>query len=368
VLLVSVGSVAAISTWQLSKKIRSVPIPGETIPSLAALDGSFNVLLVGADNAAGQHSFGSARQGARNDVDILVHVSKDHSRGTVISFPRDLVIPQPACTDPTTGQTAAAVTALPINNSIERGGLGCVVGTVEQLTGLTIPYAALFSFEGTVKMADAVGGVPVCVTAPINDPDSGLHLRKGTTVVTGRTALAYLRERHDIGDGSDLGRIASQQAYMSALLRKMTSAGTLTNPTKLYSLANATADNITLSESLAGLDRMVQMGLAVKTIDLDRMVFVQYPNQTDPADIEKVIPNPMLADRLMTRLRQDKPVALGTHALGVSATSEATPTPSASSSASVSPKPEKSDRAVIDGLTGTTASQHTCTTVRRPRN
>lgn len=372
VLLVSVGSIAAISTWRLAEKVKqhAIPIPGETVPSLTALDGSFNVLLVGADNAVGQHSFGDARQGARNDVDILVHVSEDHSRAAVISFPRDLVIAQPGCTDPKTGQSFAAASALPLNSAYERGGLGCVVGTVEHLTGLTIPYAALFSFAGTVKMADAVGGVPVCVTAPINDPDSGLHLKKGTTVVTGRTALAYLRERHDIGDGSDLGRIASQQAYMSALLRKMTSAGTLTDPTALYSLANAAADNVSLSESLAGLDRMVQMGLAMKSVDLDQVVFIQYPNQTDPADTAKVIPNLALASQLMTRVQLDKPVALGKHALGVSATTANTPSPSTSppAAAKTIPEPAKSDHDIIAGLTGTTASQHSCTAVTRSRD
>ena len=259
------------------------------------------------------------------------------------------------------------MTALPLNNAYARGGLGCVVGTVEHLTGLTIPYAALFSFAGTVKMADAVGGVPVCVTTAIDDPKSGLHLKKGTTVVTGRTALAYLRERKRIGDGSDLGRIASQQAYMSALLRKMTSAGTLSDPTRLYGLANAAADNVALSQSLADLQRMVQMALALKSIDLDRMVFVQYPVLADPADDAKVIPNAELAETLVDRVQRDKRVALGGDALGVSATAVPTKTPYSTAGASTpspSSSPSPSSRAVIAGLTGTTASQHTCTVIR----
>jgi LCP family protein required for cell wall assembly len=369
VLLISGGSVAAYSTWRLAEKVKqhAIALPDETVPPIAAIDGSFNVLLVGADNAVGQHSFGKARDAALNDVNILVHVSKDHSRGTVISFPRDLVIPHPACTDPTTGQTYPALAAQPLNAAYERGGLGCVVGTVEQLTGLNIPYAALFSFAGTVKMADAVGGVPVCVTTAIDDPKSGLRLKKGTTVISGRTALAYLRERKLIGNGSDLGRIASQQAYMSALLRKMTSAGTLTDPTKLYSLANAAADNISLSESMAGLDRMVQMALAIKTIDLDRMVFVQYPTGADPTNSAKVIPNRLLATRLIDRVQLDKRVALANNALGVSATAapspRSSPNPRATSGTS---KPTATDRATITGLNGTTAAQHTCTVTRTP--
>lgn len=365
VMLVSAGSIAAYSTWRLTEKVKhnSVPIPGETVPSISELEGSFNVLLVGADNAAGQHSFGKAREAALNDVNILVHVSKDHSRGTVVSFPRDLVIAHPRCSDPKTGQTYPAMSAQPLNAAFERGGLGCVVGTVEQLTGLTIPYAALFSFAGTVKMADAVGGVSVCVTTAIDDPKSGLHLKKGTTVVTGRTALAYLRERKKIGDGSDLSRIASQQAYMSALLRKMTSAGTLTDPTKLYGLANAAADNVSLSESMAGLERMVQMALALKSISLDQMVFVQYPAMPDPANRYKVVPNPVLATKLLDRVQRDKRVALPPNSLATSATTA----PTASSSTrkpSPSPTATSSNQSALAGLTGTTAAQHTCTVTR----
>ncbi|MFD1722925.1 LCP family protein [Amnibacterium endophyticum] len=368
VLLVSGGSLAAYSTWRLTEKVQqhAIALPGENVPSVAALDGSFNVLLVGADNAAGQHSFGKAREATLNDVDILVHVSADHTRGTVISFPRDLVIPHPKCRDPNTGQTYAAMTAQPLNVAFERGGLGCVVDTVEHLTGLAIPYAALFSFAGTVKMADAVGGVPVCMTRAIDDSKSGLHLPAGTSVVSGRTALAYLRERKRIGDGSDLGRIASQQAYMSALLRKMTAAGTLTDPAKLYSLANAAADNVSLSQSLAGLDRMVQMAVTLRSIDLDQMVFVQYPTQADPANSYKVIPNASLATELLDRVHRDQRVALGTHALGISATTAPSSTPSNKPHIKGTPSPTTAptDGAEIAGLTGTTAAQHTCTVTR----
>lgn len=368
VVAVSSVSVAAYGAWRLSEKVGSSAIAlGDPVPSIAALDGAFNVLLVGADNEPGQHSFGERRDATLNDVNILVHVSADHRSGTVVSLPRDLVVPHPECTDPATGQTYSAMSAQPLNTAYSRGGLACVVGTVEALTGLNIPYAALFSFEGTVKMADAVGGVPICVTRAIDDPDSGLKLKKGRSVVTGRTALAYLRSRHGVGDGSDLSRIASQQAYMSSLLRTMTSASTFTNPTKLYALANATADNVKLSESLASADRIVQMAVALKDVELDRMVFVQYPVGADPVDRNKVVPNTELATRVMDRIQQDRRIELGADALGVSsrltkAARAAQHHPSASPSAS--PQPTTTDRALIAGLRGQTAAQQTCSIAR----
>ncbi len=364
VVAVSAVSVAAVGTWRLTGKAQDGAIDiGQAPPSLAALDGAFNVLLVGADNAPGQRSFGERRDATLNDVNILVHVAADHRSGTVVSLPRDLVIPHPECTDPKTGETFAAMAAQPLNAAYARGGLGCVVGTVEALTGLTIPYAALFSFEGTVKMADAVGGVPVCVTKAIDDPYSGLKLKKGRSVIKGRTALAYLRSRHGVGDGSDLSRIASQQAYMSSLLRTMTSAGTFTNPPRLYALANATVENVKLSQSLASIETIVQMAVAVKSVDLDRMVFVQYPVGEDAQDANRVVPNTELAARLMDRVQRDKRIGLDANALGDSsrlskrhAGSKPDPTPTARAT----PAPTKTDRATIDGLRGRTAAQQTC--------
>lgn len=365
VVAVSSVSVAAYGAWRLESKVsrNSVQLDDGPVPGIAAIDGAFNVLLVGADNAPGQHSFGKAREGTLNDVNILVHIAKNHKSGTVISLPRDLVIPHPECRDPKTGATYSAMSAQPLNAAFSRGGLGCVVATVESVTGLNIPYAALFSFEGTVKMADAVGGVPVCVDRAIDDSKSGLKLPKGRSTISGRTALAYLRSRHGVGDGSDLSRIASQQAYMSSLLRVMTASSTFTNPSKLYGLANATVDNVKLSQSLADVGTIVQMAVALKDVDLDRMVFVQYPVGADPYDSAKVIPNAELAAKLVDRVQRDKRVALDDQALGLASKVKKKKKAEAdepSADPSSTPQPEKTDKATIDGLRGQTAAQQTC--------
>ncbi|WP_297344165.1 LCP family protein [Amnibacterium sp.] len=369
VVLASTASIAAIGVWSLGKTVADNAVDisnGDgTVPTIGAMNGSFNVLLVGADNAPGQKSFGGSRDATLNDVNILVHISADHRRGVVMSLPRDLVIPHPQCEDPVTHQIYSAMSAQPLNTAYARGGLGCVVGTIENLTGIKIPYAALFSFQGTVKMADAVGGVPICVTKAIDDPDSGLKLPAGRSVISGRTALAYLRSRHGVGDGSDLSRIGSQQAYMSSLLRTMMSRDTFTNPGKLYGLAQAAAQNVRLSQSLAGVDTIVTMALALKSMNLSDLVFVQYPTGADPADPNKVVPNAELADLLLRRIRADLPVALDKSALGLSTElaptkGTATATKAATSSGAPTPKPTKASTAVIQGLRGQTAAQQTC--------
>src|SRR5579875_496262 len=354
VVVASTASIAAIGVWSLGRTVadNAVDITNGAPPTIGAMNGSFNVLLVGADNAPGQTGWGASRDATLNDVNILVHISADHRSGTVVSLPRDLVIPHPQCEDPKTHAVYSAMSAQPLNVAFSRGGLGCVVATVENLTGVKVPYAALFSFEGMVKMADAVGGVPVCVTKAIDDPDSGLKLPAGRSGISGRTALAYLRSRHGVGDGSDLSRIGSQQAYMSSLLRTMMSRDTFTNPGKLYGLAQAAAQNVRLSQSLASIDTIVTMALALKDMDLKHLVFVQYPTGADPENPNKVVPNTELADALMRRVRAD-----------LVTKKKAAPSPSASASASASASPAKSTKApsdVIDGLRGQTAAQQTC--------
>ncbi|MBW4041341.1 MAG: LytR family transcriptional regulator [Acidobacteria bacterium] len=364
-LTVSAVSIGAIASWQLTRTLvaNSVSIDNghAPVPNIAALSGGFNVMLVGEDNAPGQHGWGSARQSTQNDVDIVVHVAADHRSGVVLSIPRDLVIDHPQCEDPTTKQVFPPMLQQPLNTAFMRGGLGCVVATTSRLTGLTIPYAALFSFSSTVAMADAVGGVPVCVTKAIDDPYSGLKLPAGRSVITGRTALAYLRSRHGVGDGSDLARISSQQAYMSSLMRKMTSSSTLTSPTRLYTLAATAAHTVTLSTSLASIDTMVSMLLAVKDIPTNRFVFVQYPTRPDPANLNKVVPDPYLAPLLLKRISTDQPVRLDHAASGYSTTVVKAPAHHAATS-TPTPSPTSTARqpAALSGLNGQTAAQQTC--------
>jgi LCP family protein required for cell wall assembly len=387
VVMVSGASVVAIALGQFAGKVsaNSVDISNGTVaavaaaaPQIGAFAGGFNVLVVGVDNSTTQAAAFGERDATLNDVNILLHVSADHKSAVVVSIPRDLVVSQPACTNPDTGAVSRAVSAEAINASYSRGGLGCVVSTVSELTGLTIPYAGLISFEGTVAMADAVGGVPICLNEAVEDPYTGLDLPAGTSVVAGQQALSYLRSRHGVGDGSDLSRISSQQAYMSSLMRVLKSGSTLTDVTKLSGLAAAAGTNLKLSTSLANIPTMVGMALALKDIDLNRLVFVQYPTATDPDNSARLVPSTALATKLAAALAADEPIALDSKALGASAALDSTAAPAAetpvasaapaapsatdaATSAATDPAtPAATDPAVIAGLQGQTASQQTC--------
>lgn len=392
VVMVSTVSVAAITVAQFNANIDVVDLevlPGDeerVIPTVGEWEGGFNVLIVGIDNEPGQADR-SARGGATlNDVNILVHVAEDQRSAVAVSIPRDLVVPIPSCPDPDGGRPSNSMSAQPINVAWSYGGLNCVVLTVEALTGLSVPYAGAISFNGVAQLSSAVGGVDVCIDAPIRDRYTGLNLpTAGTHTLVGDTALAFLRTRHGVGDGSDLGRISNQQVYLSSLMRKVQNEGVLTDFTKLYGIAQVATSTMQLSSSLASLDTMVSMAQALRSIPTENIVFVQYPNRYGTAEpyLGKVQPLTRQADELFDRIRNDEPFTLEEGNTGVGSTTnpnapvaEPTPEPTPTESrppknGKVEPEPEPTveptepatpapPAEVLEGVPGQTAADYTC--------
>ena len=368
VILVSAAGVAGIATVSLASAAQpSVHLANEKalgkIPSIGAIDGGVNLLLVGSDSRKGQDPvFGAEDEtGDLNDVTMLMHISQDHSNVTVVSFPRDMFVPIPSCPDPS-GGTFDSMTRQKINTTLTYGGLPCTVLTVEKLTGLTIPFAAEIQFGGVIEMSNAVGGVPVCVADKIEDEYTGTFLDPGEHTLSGMAALQFLRTRHGVGDGSDLTRISNQQVFLSSLVRTIKSADTLSNPVKLYSLAKAALGNMTLSDSLSNMDRVVSIALALKDIDLGKIVFVQYPTGSTEGG---VIPRVDAADALNAALLADQPIALsGT--TGGSVTDPNAPAATqapATTDATAAPDPAATsgtDAVLPSDVSGQTAGQYTC--------
>ena len=206
-------------------------------------------------------------------MNMLVHISDNPRRVTVISFPRDLMIPIPECTDPETGKTSSAMSKQMINNSYYYGGLNCVVQTVQKLTGVPIQFSAKITWGGVIEITNAIGGVEVCLANGIKDPYTGIDWPAGTRTIQGMDALQFLRTRHGVGNGGDLGRISNQQQYMSRLANKLVSEEVLSNPATLYKLATTAVDNITPSQSLTNPLTLVQIALArqERAVQRDRL-------------------------------------------------------------------------------------------------
>lgn len=394
VVLVSGTSVAAIAGAQLATAPQTVQLSTDDqstakTADITAIKGGANILLIGSDTRVGQFDSDEDVEGARNDVTMLIHISQDHQQLTAVSFPRDLMVPIPACTNPATGTTYPASTSAMFNTALGNGGVSCVVDTVENLTGLSIPYAGLITFDGVIEMSNALGGVDVCVAEPIDDTFTGLHLTAGSHNLEGSDALAFLRTRHGVGDGSDLARISSQQVFLSALLRKVTSDGTLSNPITLYKLAGAALSNMTLSDGLAQTRTLVGLASALRGMSTANMLFVQYPVADDPDDSARVIVDQQTAHTLNVALQNDVKSSLSDSSTGraseesPTAGGTATSTPStgttpsdtsssapsgassgASSSSSSAPSASATSTATStplpSSITGQSASEQTC--------
>lgn len=272
-----------------------------------SVDGELTILLVGSDRRKEGSIMNDGEEGDRNDVNLLLHVPADHKSATVISFPRDLMVPIPSCTDPETSEVSDAMSEQQINTAVRYGGLSCVAATITQLTGMEIPYAASVDFDGVINITNALGGVKVCLAQPIDDAETGLSLPAGEVTVSGVEALNFVRTRYGVGDGSDVSRISNQQVFMSALLRQLRSSETLSNPIKVYGLAKSGFENLTMSSSMASIDFLQKLAGTAVDIDLNRVNFVQYPSGTHPTQPGRLAPDRYSGDQLIKIVMSGEP-------------------------------------------------------------
>jgi LCP family protein required for cell wall assembly len=376
VVIVSTLTVATVSAIQITQELSrgQIDVPGldggdRVIPPL---NGPLNILLVGSDtrSGAGNSAFGDTG-GNLADVIILLHVSANRQNAVALSFPRDTMVPWPACPSTSGGPGYYAQSLGQINATIANGGPGCTLLTVELLTGLNIPYLAMVDFNGVIELSNAVGGVEVCVAQDIEDEYTNTYLKKGMHILQGVQALQFLRTRHGVGDGSDLGRISNQQVYLTSLVRKLKSKDILNNPVALYSLAQAAAKNMTLSKTLSDPTTLMGVANALKDIPMKKITFLQLPSVYGlPAPNEgRVKPDYEKAQIIFDMIKNDEPIVLAeVNNPGVGSelapTMKPTPKPSSTTSPTKKPTPTPTPTPTItplpDWAQGTNAQTTTC--------
>jgi LCP family protein required for cell wall assembly len=361
VVLTSTASVAAIAAWQIANSFApgvDIQAEGDAPPAIGPITGPVNILLVGSDSGGGNQAYGERGENL-NDVTILLHISPVSHSAIAVSMQRDMYVPISGCEDGNPGTRK-------INEALTYGGLACAVSTVENLTGLEIGYAAKIEFDGVIAMSNAVGGVEVCVAEAIHDHQITFDLEAGNHTLQGIEALQFLRSRHGVGDGSDTTRVSNQQLFLAALMRKVKSEGTLTNPITVYSLAKAAASNMQLSTSLSSLDTMASMALAVKDIPLANIAFVSYPaGSTVVNGVGGVAPRKGDAKVLMDAIAADAQIVVtGDPGGGAVAGDDVVETPSPEPTGSAAPTIAPEGPAVVElpsTINGQQATQQTCT-------
>ncbi|WP_433431181.1 LCP family protein [Nonomuraea sp. CA-141351] len=273
--------------------VRSVEaeIPHQPIvvgPNRPPETGALNVLLVGSDSREGDNKkYGPHLKeiGERTDTIMLLHISPNRDKATMISFPRDSMVMIPECRSRTG-------TVLPgglrqINSAFNDGGINCTIMTLESLTNIKINHFVKVDFTGFKGIIDAIGGIEICLPKAVNDPKSKLVLSAGKHVVNGEQALGYVRTRYALGDGSDLSRIQRQQVFLTKVLEAVTDGGLLTNPAKLNSFLLASAKAVTVDDELT-LDRMVEIAYSVKGLTAKELKGITVPTEPYPADKNRV--------------------------------------------------------------------------------
>ncbi len=278
VLLSSIGGYMAYRHYDGNiARVQDIVLPGHQQPT--ATGKAENILLVGSDSRAAftKAELGSdTTAGARSDTMILAHIPADGSKAILVSMPRDSWVQIPQWKD-RNGKVRSAHFGR-LNSAFSTGVLpggnaALLIATVENLSGLRIDHYVQIDFLGFQRMVDALGGIHVCLLHDAKD-ESGAHinLSAGQHDINGKTALAFVRQRHGLV-GGDLGRIKRQQYFISAVMNKVTSAGTLLNPWALSRFLDQATRSVSADRELSLRD----LALRARRLDPQHVQFTTLP-------------------------------------------------------------------------------------------
>jgi LCP family protein required for cell wall assembly len=360
VAIVLVSSVSSFGLGQVSSSIARIDVFNSLEDRPEKTSKAENYLLVGSDTREGltkqqirELRVGSTATaaGGRSDTMLIVHLSKARDRAYIISLPRDSLVVIPEHVSSSDKETIIPARKGKLNSAFSYGGAPLLIETIELATSIKIDHYVEVSFAGFAGIVDALGGIEVCTKVDIDDPKSHLVLSAGVHTLDGIEALKYVRTRDFDGRG-DIGRMQRQQQFMSAVMRKATSTGTLLNPFKLKNFVNASLASVKLDSGLAP-DDLLTLAKQLKNLSSGnvRTLTVPLSNPNGRYDgLSVVIWDEVLGADLWTRVRDDLPLV-----------DEVTPTPAASAasaaSASASAKPTP---VIVDKFKTRTADENPC--------
>jgi LCP family protein required for cell wall assembly len=268
-----------------------------------------NLLVLGSDSRDGDNaSLGTGKvSGARSDTALVVHIPEGREQAVAVSIPRDTLVTRPECTK-NDGSALPEAKRVMFNSVYSLAGPACVVKTVEKMSGVRMDHYMEIDFAGFKGLVDAIGGVPVTIDEPIKDSSSGLDLSAGTHTLDGTQALAFVRTRHGVGDGSDLGRIGLQQQFLIALLSEVKKQDLLGSPTKTYKIANSLTSALTTDSELASLTSLADFARSMNGVDPATMETIMLPVAYDKIDPNRVVAAEPQATDLWKAVRSDSEI------------------------------------------------------------
>ena len=271
-------------------------------PHRPAAGSGQNWLVTGSDSRQGlsrqqerKLATGHDVSGRRSDTIMVLHIPANGGRAVLISLPRDSWVKIPG------------YGFQKINAAYSFGGPRLLAETVQNATGLRIDHYMGIGFGGFVRVVDAVGGVRVCLKAPIVDPAAGLHLHKGCQVLNGAEALGFVRTRHNFAT-QDLQRVQNQRSFLRALLRKLTSAGVLANPFASLPAASGVAGTLTVDKG-THLYQLLKVAFALRN-PITTTVPIANANYLVNGQ-DALLWNSAQAGLLFREIRNDQPISKG---------------------------------------------------------
>ncbi|WP_285730165.1 LCP family protein [Nocardiopsis sp. ATB16-24] len=252
-----------------------------------SVEGVMNLLIIGSDVRSGENADYGEAEGERPDTMLIASINVDNGAATLVNLPRDLVVDLPGC-EAVEGYEGMNPHSGMINSAMTFGGIGCQWLAVEQVTGVHLDHFVMMDFAGFKDMVDAIGGVEMCIPAPVDDPKAHLELDAGLQTLDGEESLGYVRSRYGQGDGSDLSRIDRQQEFMGAMLRQVLSSEVMTSPMTITGFLRAVTDSVTTDEELT-VETMTDIAISMREVDLGRIQFVTVPNGQHPDDANRLI-------------------------------------------------------------------------------
>ncbi|HEY0806771.1 MAG TPA: LCP family protein, partial [Pseudonocardiaceae bacterium] len=257
-------------------------------------------------------------------------VPVDGSRVVIVSFPPNLQVNRPACQqwNNQTSQVGAQVPAKPdvkLNSIYATGGPRCLTDTVQQLTGLRINHFVGIDLGGFRGLANSVGGVDMCVKAPLADAALGTIVnRAGPVTLSGDQALNFVRSDQIMGDAgvADFSRINRQQRFLAALLRKTIGQQNLLMNTNLLNNFLGTFTTSTFGDNM-GVSGLAKLATSLQGLALGRISFVTLPTTGTLNQAGNELVNPDTSKQLFNTIIDNAPMpgeAAGTAATGMAAT------------------------------------------------
>ncbi|MGW1075849.1 LCP family protein [Streptomyces sp. NPDC002537] len=242
------------------------------------------------------------------DTVMLVHLSADRDRASVVSLPRDTYTEIPGRLDDAGRPHPAHVQKL--NAAYAEGGPSLSVRTVEHLTGVHIDHYLEVDFASFMRTVDALGGVQVCTARPLRDSYSGLDLPVGTSTLNGGQALEYVRSRH-LERVSDLGRMRRQQRFLASLLHRAGEDGVLLNPVRFQRVAATLLGSVRADKGF-GSGELVALGQTMKNLTPAATEFVSVPVAVVDYPVPRVGSTVKWdeagASKIFEALREDRPL------------------------------------------------------------